>query len=226
MSFQSDKLFQDRHQAGKLLAGEFSGYKFSNPIILALPRGGVPVAYEIALLINVRLDVFIVRKIGSPENPEFGIGAIAEDGTIYLDHKIIEKLAIGKKEIAQIIKKEQAEINRRKTAYRGESSLPVLQGKDIIIVDDGLATGVTARVAIKAIKKCNPKQIIYASPVCSYNTALELGEKPVYIVCLHSARDMRAIGEYYMKFDQINDEEVVRLLKSAKRIIHREKSEA
>jgi putative phosphoribosyl transferase len=205
-------IFENRKQAGRLLAQELIGYKQNRPIILALPRGGVPVAYEIAKKLQQSFDVLIVRKLALPDNPEFGIGAITEGENVYLDSKVLLGLAVSKDQLTKFIDKERLEIKRRKTLYRKGKRLPVLKNRMVILIDDGLATGVTIRAAIIAVKKKSAKLIVIATPVCAIDTAKALADKNVSVVCLRKVTDMRAIGEYYRDFSQVSDEEVINLL--------------
>lgn len=212
-SDNQDHIFRDREEAGKLLAGQLIQYKKDNPYILALPRGGVVVGYEVAKLLDASFNVVIVRKIGAPHNPEFAIGAIAEEGAKYLDQVSINLLQISKNQLKQIIDIEKKEISRRIELYRNKKPLPELKGKTVILVDDGLATGSTAQAAIKAVKKKHPRKIIFAAPVCAASTAMILKEKIAAVICSHSPQDLQAIGQYYQNFQQVSDEEVMVLLR-------------
>lgn len=206
-------VFEDRREAGKLLAKKLVPFQKEHPIVLALPRGGVPIGFEIAKSMYVPLDVLVVRKIGSPHNPEFGIGAIAEENTQILDKSSINTLGISKKELAGIIKKEKEELKRRVNLYRKNRSPPLMKDKTVIIVDDGLATGVTAKAAISSVKKGKPKQVIFAAPVCAYDTIQELKGLVDNVVCIAKPHDFGSVGRWYREFEQISDEEVINFLK-------------
>ena len=204
-------MFDDRHDAGKQLAERLKKYN-DHSIILALPRGGVLVGYEVAKVLKVPLSVVVVRKLGAPHNPEFGIGAIAEEDVVILDQQTIEYLGITADEIAAVTKREKKELQRRVAVYRCGKSLPDLEGKRVILVDDGLATGVSAKAAITSIQKHSPKELIFASPVCAHDTAEILRSEVDALICVFTPLDLEAIGLYYRNFHQVSDEEVVRLL--------------
>lgn len=201
--------FRDRADAGKQLAKRLIIYKNTNSIILALPRGGVPVAFEIAKALHLPMSVIIARKIGAPGNPEFGIGAISENAVSVLDEKSINSLQITDEKLVQLIRHEAGELKRRIDMYRDGKSLPDVSGKNTILIDDGLATGVTAQAAIGALRKFGPQKIIFASPICSPDNIKKIKTMADKIICLHCDPALRAIGAYYKNFDQINDEEVL-----------------
>lgn len=209
-------MFEDRADAGKQLLKQLKEH-VGKAIVLALPRGGVAVGYEIAKGLHIPLSVIISRKLGAPYNPELGIGAIAEGNNQVLDKQIIKALGIFPEELARIRDSEQKEIKRRVDLYRNGKPLPNLAGKTVILVDDGLATGVTARVAIEAIRKKRPKRLIFAVPVCASDT-VELIKKVVdKFICLHFPYDLQAIGMYYKDFKQMTDSEVLILLNRIKK---------
>jgi putative phosphoribosyl transferase len=211
------KLFNDRHHGGRELAKLLAKYAEEEPIVLALPRGGVVVGYEVAKALRAPLEVFIVRKIAPPYNKEFGIGAIGEEGPPLLDSRVIDLIGLSKETLETIIKEEQKELKRRIKVYRNNKPLSDVRNKIVIIVDDGLATGVTAKVAIQAVKKREPKKIIFASPVCAYETVQDLLLQVDDVSSITTPFALRAIGEWYQHFDQITDEEVIDLLKRSKR---------
>lgn len=206
-------IFEDRQDAGRQLASKLKTYKNKQLIVLALPRGGVPVGFEIARTLAVPLDVLIVRKIGSPANPEFGIGAVAEGGVRVLDWTVIKQLGISENELDGIIKREEEELKRRVKIYRNDKPLPLFKNKTVIIVDDGLATGVTARAGIIAVKKQKPKQIIFVSPVCARDAARKIKHLVKKIICVLVPVSLSAIGSWYRNFEQITDEKVIELLR-------------
>lgn len=213
-------LFEDRVDAGRKLAEKLILYKDQKSIVLALPRGGVPIGYEIAKILNVPLDVLVVRKLGAPFNPEFGIGAIAP-GVKILDQTTIEHLGISEGEIKQIEKSERKELNRRLKEYRGFDFLPDINGKTVILVDDGLATGVTARAAIKSVLLEIPRKLIVAIPVCSIDAIEGIRSivRPLKdeVICLTTPFDFSAVGHWYKSFDEVSDLEVVNLLKRSQK---------
>lgn len=213
-------LFTNRVDAGKKLAEKLVGLKPQNLVVLALPRGGVPIGYEIAKKLNAPLDVLVVRKLGAPLNPEFGIGAIAPENVKVLDQTAIEYLGISQHDIKKIENKERKELNRRIKEYRGTVSLPDIKDKTVILVDDGLATGVTARAAIKAILKQDPQKLVIAIPVCAFDALEGIRSlvRPLIdeVICLSAPYDLSAVGFWYKSFDQVSDLEVVNLLRNNK----------
>jgi putative phosphoribosyl transferase len=209
-------IFSDREQAGRLLAEQLKklSLPLKDPIVLALPRGGVPVALEIAQTLNVPLEPFIVRKIGSPENPEFAIGAVAEGGHYWINHATVESLGFHDEEIAWIVDSEKREVDRRATVYRGDRKLSSLENRDIILVDDGVATGSTVSVACRSLKKMGAKNIIVASPVCSRESISFLSGVADEIICLEKPTRFFAVGAWYEDFSEVTDEDVVHILQN------------
>ena len=214
-------IFLDRHDAGRQLAQPLLRYRDQNPIVLALPRGGVVVGYEVARALDCPLDVIVARKLGAPDQPELGIGAIAPGGVRVLDDYIIGALGISSEEIEQIATREGAEIERRLHRFRGDRPPPDLHDHTAIVVDDGLATGVTARAAIESVRGERPRRLVLAAPVCAAETARSFAALVDDMVCLHAPRDFRAVGLWYSDFDQTSDEEVVALLERARTEAHR-----
>lgn len=206
------KIFEDRVQAGRELAKLLEDYKSSDAVVLALPRGGVPVAVEVAKSLNLPLDVFVARKIGAPFNPEFGIGAIAEDGVTVWDEYSVNAVGATKEELDEIVTKETRELNRRVAVYRGGRKLPKLKDKTVILVDDGLATGITAQAAIRSLRKQKPKAIVLAAPVGASDTIERLREEADQVLYLQAPYDFNAVGLWYRNFEQLSDEDVTRLL--------------
>jgi predicted phosphoribosyltransferase len=208
-------LFQDRSDAGLQLAQKLKIYQSEDPIILALPRGGVPVGYEVAQILHAPLDVIVARKIGAPWNPELGVGAVAP-GVQILDSNSLDLLGITATDIEKIIQKEKQEIERRQKLYQQDQKLSNITGKTVILVDDGVATGVTTRAAIQAIKKCNPSKLILAVPVGPADTMKALGQLVDNLICLEIPSPFYAVGAFYLTFPQVSDEEVIQLLMDAK----------
>jgi predicted phosphoribosyltransferase len=207
-------IFNNRKDAGKQLSEKLAQFKGSKTIVLALPRGGVPVGYEVANRLNLPLEIIVSRKIGAPLNPELGIGAISENNSMVIDQNTVELLNITQKQIQEIINEQKKELERRIKLYRNGRSLPNLSDKSVILVDDGLATGVTAQAAVIALKKQNPKNIIFAAPVCARKSANQLKHAVDKIACVFSPHDLQAIGAYYRNFDQLTDEKVIKLLRN------------
>lgn len=205
-------VFQDRKDAGRQLAKELFQFADQHPVIVALPRGGVPVGYEIASLLHAQLTVIVVRKIVAPGRSEFGVGAVAEGDTIIFDETLLKMFDLTIKDLNTIIKYETAILRKRVITYRGTSKLPKLKNRTVIIVDDGLATGVTARAAIETVRKLDPIKIIFATPVCAYDSAKRLLSEADNVICLTTPIEFLAVGMWYRKFDQTTDKEVVELL--------------
>lgn len=205
-------MFTDRIEAGKELARLLKQYKRENPLVIALPRGGVAVGFPVARALHSPLEVEIVRKLGAPQNLEFGIGALAEDGILYLDNDLLDYFQISQTTLRLIEEREKVELERRKKLYRRGKSLGLLTNRSVILVDDGLATGVTARAAILSIKKHHPKKIIFAAPVCSRETAQEIRPLVDSVICVTYPENMEAIGNYYSDFRQMTDKEVLAFL--------------
>src|SRR5437867_4416772 len=212
LRFMRSATFADRHDAGRQLASLLAKYKEERPIVLALPRGGVPVGYEIALALDAPLDVFIARKLGAPHQPELGIGAIAPGGVLVLDHETIRMLGITREEIERIVEQEGAEMERRLRRFRDDRPFPELRDRTVILVDDGLATGVTAYAAVRALRQMEPRKIVLAVPVCAVQTTRALRGEVDDLVCLNAPLDFGAVGIWYKNFEQTTDEEVEKLL--------------
>lgn len=212
-------VFKDRAEAGQALAGALEQYRDDNPIVLGLPRGGVVVGYEIARALRAPLDIIVARKLGAPEQPELGIGAVAPGGVILLDRSAIEVLNISEAEIDEVTVRERAEMRRRLHHYRGDDELDV-RGKTVIIVDDGLATGITALAAIHSVRQMQPKQIVLAVGVCPLETAEALRDEVDDLVCGATPEPFRAVGLWFEDFTQNTDEEVIGLLEKARRQEH------
>ncbi|MDR3491144.1 MAG: phosphoribosyltransferase [Gammaproteobacteria bacterium] len=206
----------DRTEAGKVLAEALKPYvKNANAIVLALPRGGVPVAYEIAKKLAIPLDVFIVRKLGVPEQEELAMGAIASGETVVFNNEIIKLLNISKADIDHVIQSEKRELKRRELAYRDDRPFPSLADKLIILVDDGIATGATMKAAIKALRLQKPASIIMAVPVAANATCEEIAGMVDGIVCPLRPINFYAVGAWYENFSQTSDDEVTELLAKA-----------
>ncbi|HEV8297258.1 MAG TPA: phosphoribosyltransferase [Acidimicrobiales bacterium] len=204
--------FRDRLDAGRQLAAQLRSGSFTNPIVLALPRGGVPVAAEVARELGAPLEVFVARKIGAPWHPEFGIGAIAEGGARVRDDLALRTLGLSTTEFDTLANREQDELERRVRHYRGNRSLPDLAGRDVILVDDGLATGVTAAAALHALRECRPHRLILAAPACSSRGAEDLRKIADDVLCVFAPESFVSVGQWYRNFSQTTDEEVLQLL--------------
>jgi predicted phosphoribosyltransferase len=209
--------FENRIEAGKRLASNLADFVGKNAIVLAVPRGGVVVGYEIAKMLNLPLDVIIPHKIGAPDNPELAIGAMTEDGTIILDKNLVAYLGVPGSYIKEESKRQKREIERRLKMYRQNEPSPNLKGRDIIIVDDGIATGSTIKAALASVKKKGAKTVTVAVPVGPPSTIKELRSQADRVVCLHMPEYFQAIGQFYADFDQTTDEEVIQLLEKSRR---------
>ncbi|MCK4952712.1 phosphoribosyltransferase [Candidatus Bathyarchaeota archaeon] len=205
-------MFSDRVDAGKRLASTLKDYAGGDAIVLAIPRGGVIVGYEVAHKLRLHLDIIVPRKIGAPQNPELAIGAVTEDGTIMLDHRLVEYLGVPKSYIEEECDRQRLEITRRLKLYRGDIPYPNLKGRVVIIVDDGIATGATIKAALASIRKKDPKSIVIATPVAPPSTIKELKRDADRVVCISIPEHFFAIGQFYRDFPQNSDEEVKRLL--------------
>lgn len=206
-------VFQNRKEAGKRLAAKLIKYRKEKPVVLAMVRGGMPIGYEVAQVLQAPLFPIVVRKIGLSSNKEFGIGAIAEGGVEVLDNTTIEVMGISDEEIKDIVELERKELERRVEVYRGGQPLPDLTGKTVILADDGMATGITAKAAIKSVKKLNPKKIVLVSPVCALDIIEGLKSQVDEVLCLATPYEFTAVALWYKDFQQISDEEVINMLK-------------
>ena len=205
-------LFKDRKDAGRQLAEKLLRYRTPDCVLLALPRGGVVVAHEIATALNILLSVIVVRKLGHPQQPEFGIGAISERNTTIIDRLSVARLRVSTRALRHVIIQERKELARRIAVYRQGKSLPRLRGKNVILVDDGIATGVTMKAAIKAVAKAGASHILCAVPVTSA-AAREIRTQADMLVSLVQPTDFGPISKYYYNFNQVTDQQVCDLLK-------------
>ncbi|CAM3067662.1 phosphoribosyltransferase [Legionella steigerwaltii] len=205
--------YVDRNQAGSVLADLLKNYaKRTDVIILALPRGGVPVAYQVATKLSLPLDIFIVRKLGVPGHEELAMGAIASGGIAVFNEEVVQMLHIQQDAIDKIQKSEQEELSRRELVYRGKRPFPELSGKTVILVDDGIATGYTMRAAIAALKQKKPAKIIVAVPVAARSTCDEIAPLVDELICPMRPNNFYAVGLWYNDFAQTTDDEVMELL--------------
>lgn len=208
--------FSDRKDAGKQLASALTDFSFKEGMVLAIPRGGVVVGYEIASALNFKLDVIVPRKIGAPDNPELAIGAVTEDGTMILDDSLIMYLGVSNDYIYQESERQKQEIRRRQNFYRQGISEPEIKDKNVIVVDDGIATGYTMKAALASVRNRGAATLTVAIPVGPPSTIKELKHQADNIVCLYTPEYFQAIGQFYSDFSQTTDEEVIELLKKQK----------
>jgi len=213
--------FSNRVDAGKRLASALKDFAPKNGIVLAIPRGGVIVGYEIAKALNLPLDVIIPHKLGAPDNPELAIGAIAEDGTTILDDNLITYMGVSREYIREESERQKQEIQRRLKMYRQDAPNPNLKGLNVIIVDDGIATGSTMKAALASVKNRSAASVTVAVPVGPPSTIKELKKQSDRVVCLDTPEYFQAIGQFYNDFSQTTDEEVIQLLKESRQNIKR-----
>jgi putative phosphoribosyl transferase len=210
--------FRDRSEAGRLLAQRLAPYAGRDGVVvLALPRGGVPVAREVAEVLNAPLDVFVVRKLGLPGHDELAVGAIASGGVRVLNEGVVEAAGMTPEAIEQVAARERAEIERRERVYRGGRPPLAPEGKIVILVDDGLATGATMRAAIAAVRERSPARLVVAVPTAAPSTCEELARQVDELVCLRTPEPFYAVGLWYEDFSQTSDDEVRELLERAPR---------
>jgi len=211
-----ERLFRDRADAGRRLAADLAAYTHrADVLVLGLPRGGVPVAFEVAHVLDVPLDVFTVRKLGVPGHEELAMGAIATGGAQVLNEDIIQDLGIPEHAIAAAVIREQAELERRERLYRDGRPPPDVRGHTVLLVDDGLATGSTMRAAVAALRALQPARIVIAVPVAAPDVCAALGAEVDEIVCAETPEPFHAVGLWYFDFSQTTDDEVHDLLAAA-----------
>jgi predicted phosphoribosyltransferase len=209
-------LFGDRAQAGYELAAALSEYAGREDVaVFALPRGGVPVGFEVARKLGAPLDVFVVRKLGLPEQPELAMGAIASGGVRVLNDEVVEAAEVPPETIEEVAAREHEELARRESVYRGERAALTVEGKTVILVDDGVATGSSMRAAVRALREQRPAQIVVAVPVAPPATCEELAAEADDVVCAHTPEPFLAIGTWYEDFPQVPDDEIRELLAKA-----------
>jgi predicted phosphoribosyltransferase len=208
--------FADRREAGRQLAAALERFRSTAAVVLGLPRGGVPVAYEIATALELPLDVYIVRKLGVPGHRELAMGAIASGGTKVIDDELIQELGIPEAAIAAVIAEEERELAARERLFATADRIP-LEGRTVILVDDGLATGSTMRAAVRAVRQQQPAKVVVAVPVGAPSTCKALEQDADEVVCLQTPEPFSAVGLWYRRFDQTPDDEVRALLAAAHR---------
>jgi putative phosphoribosyl transferase len=211
-----DHVFRDRHEAGRLLAERLAAYTDRlDVVILALPRGGVPVAFEIAAVLHVPLDVMVVRKLGVPGHEELAMGAIASGGVQVVNQEVVRHLGLSQAVLESVAATEYQELTRRERAYRGSHGAAIVEGRTVILVDDGLATGSTMRAAVAALRRRGPTRIVIAVPTVAPETCEELKTEVDEIVCATTPTPFYGVGQWYDDFSQTTDEEVRDLLEQA-----------
>ena len=210
---------------GRILAAKLTEYSSRDTVILGLPRGGVPVAYEVAAALDNPLDVFVVRKLGTPDYPELAMGAIASGGGVILNDEVVQAYQIDRETINRVIEREKAELVRRERLYRKDRPPLNVEDSTVILVDDGLATGASMRAAVTALRKLNASRIVVAVPVAPSGVCREISLIADGTVCVETPSYFRAVGQWYIDFTQTSEDEVRRLLESAwNPYSHQEKS--
>lgn len=210
-------MFEDRRDAGRQLAGHLARFAALEPVVVALPRGGVPVAAEIADRLSARLDIVVVRKLGCPGQPELGIGAIAEGGVRVVNDDLVRNLAIGPSDLEAVTTREARELERRVRRYRGDQAAFPLDGRVVILVDDGLATGFTMRAAVESVRRRGASRVILAIPVAPTGAIAALRDVADDIEVVETPRSFSGVGLHYRDFRQTSDEQVVAILEGAAR---------
>lgn len=217
-------VFRDRVEAGRLLATNLTSYRDDpNGLILALPRGGVAVGYELTLALHLPLDVFITRKLSTPDNPEYAIGALSETGAIYLNPDAVEVFQLSHQELEGLIGNQRREIARRQQLYRDGLSLPTLNDRTVILVDDGMATGATFLATVEAITEMSPRRVVAAIPVAPVDSASRVRGMVDELIVLSTPEPFMAVGHCYQNFTQVDDAQVLTYLRAAQQM-QRERS--
>lgn len=209
---------RDRTEAGSVLASRLVAMSWHDPIVLGLVRGGVAVGVPIARTLDAPLDVAVARKIGAPAHPEFGVGAVTVDGPPVYDETTLSRFGLSAADLEPAAERERAEARRRLEVYRANRDAPELSGRDVIVVDDGIATGVTARTALRGLRRAEPARLVLAAPVCAREAEAELAGDTDQLVCLQTPRDLVAISRWYESFPQLDDSDVLALLEDADRV--------
>ena len=210
-------MFDDRRDAGRQLAERLREYAAEDTVVLALPRGGVPVAAEVAAALGAQLDVIVARKLGAPGRPELGVGAIAEGGEPIFDPQTMAMTGLEPADLESTVAAEREELARRMRRYRGDRELPAVSGRTVIVVDDGLATGATARAALEALRNRRPARLVLAVPVAPPQTISRIADDADEVVVVAAPESFVAVGQWYRDFAQTSDEEVLAVLGDAAR---------
>ena len=207
--------FKDRQEAGKELARALVDFRGKDVMVLGMPRGGVVVAREVAEALGAQLDIVVTRKIGAPGEPEFALGAVTQEGDVIVDGRAAESVGATTEYLQKEAQRKKLEVKERMRSLRGNVPYPSLEGRIVIIVDDGMATGNSMRAAVQSVKKRGPREVVVAVPVAPQEAVTELSREGTKVVCLEQPRFFFAIGEFYKDFEQVEDSEVRELLQSA-----------
>lgn len=211
----NNRIYADRRDAGRALVPEIKRIELTDPIVLGLPRGGIPVAFEVAIAIGALLDVLVVRKLGAPFQPELALGAIASGRICVLNEELLDLPGIDEAVIEKIVAGETKELERRESLYRGHRPYPELQQREVIIVDDGMATGATMRAAAQSVRAREPAKLLIAVPTASAQAVQSVEDTVDRVICLDTPAPFYAVGNYYLNFGQTTDDEVRSLLREA-----------
>jgi len=209
--------FADRADAGRAVAGLVAELDLRDPVVLGLPRGGVPVAAEVAGALGAPLDVFVARKVGAPGHEEYGIGAVAEGGVWVADDDVLPRVGVTREVFERLAAREDAAVIAAVERFRQGRELPALAGRDVVLVDDGLATGFTALAALRALRRSGPRHLVLAEPVCARGSLAMLEQEADQVVCAHAPDEFHAVGAWYDDFRATSDDEVMRHLSAAVR---------
>lgn len=208
-------LFVDRVDAGRVLAESLMNYRGERPLVLGIPRGGVPVAAEVAKAIGGDLDIIVARKLGAPGSPELAIGAVTANGGRYLNDRVIDEFGVSSEYLERVTAAEMDEAHRREAKFREGRTAPPIDGRTVIIVDDGLATGATMRASVRSVRQHSPAKLIVAVPVGAAESCAAIAEEADEVVCPHKPPLFWAIGQFYENFEPTEDDEVRRILSEA-----------
>lgn len=211
-----DPAFEDRFEAGERLARLLEVYRAESPVVYALPRGGVPVGFGVSRILETPLETLVARKLGAPGKPELGIGAVTSDGIRFVNYSLVERLGVTGDYVERIATEESEEASRRARMFRGDHPEPEVRERTAIIVDDGLATGATARAAVRSLRRRGARRVVLAVPVCAAQSESEIRGEADDVVCLESPDNLDAIGFWYRDFSQVTDEEVLDILRRAR----------
>ena len=209
--------FRDRLDAGRQLATRVADLDLTDPVVFGMPRGGVPVAAPIAATLGAPLDVFVVRKVGAPGRPELGVGAVAEGLDVPVVNDVARQLGLSTDQVRRLAVAAAEELSRQVLAYRGEHPMTGIGGRDVVLVDDGLATGVTAEAGLRALRNLQPRTVHFAAPVCARQSVSRIERLADSVVAVLFADDLHSVGEWYDDFTQTDDAEVIRLLRAGHR---------